>query len=419
MRILPLFACCIALAITVPGASAAAQQPAGASTAMTPERWTNASPSERSAMVDELAGTCDFRDRRARIGVPAGGFTDFMIVNSYLRLLSRMLERDLPECPAAAAIAFTRAAIGAPERADVDLGLLELGWRAAEQGQGMAADPALADRYGRMLWLFHDGSLDLPRWPEAERQAWLIRPETVALLRAHVLNGERPTRRASELLTGLLLSRDFPGYDPPRALVLIERAGDRLRISRLLSDGEHFPPDYARAADTLIVDSHGSAIELPYRGQLLNIGLLAAEGARTPAEQAQALRSLSAATLDEYFSTSDGVDALVRGIGRVPVTELAPADAALVARTIETQLQDRLPPRRRSEAGLRPTLLRALIGPDGRIVTTEIAGSSGVAWVDYSVRAAWLPFGAELDLSETARGRFVWADFPPIEHPAP
>ena len=418
MRVLPLFACLIALAVTSPGAAASAEEPAGDSTEMTPERWTNASPSERSAMIGELAGTCNFPPRRGRIGALAGAPTDFMIVNSYLELLGRILERDPPECDAAAAIAFIRAAIGAPERADVDLGLLELGRRAAEQGQGMAPDPALADRYGRMLWLFHDGSLDLPRWPEAERQAWLVRPETVALLRARVADSTLRTARSRDLLTGLLLSRDFDGYDPRQALALVQGSGDRLRVSRLLSDGEHFPPDYARAADALIVDSHQNEFAMPYRGQLLNVGLLAAEQARTPVEQAEALRILSAATLDEYFSTADSVNALLRGLRQVPEAALAPEDAALVARTIESQFQDRLPPRRRSEAGLRPTVLRALIDPDGRIVTTEIAQSSGVAWVDYSVRAVWVPFGAELDLSATARGRFVWADLPPVEHPA-
>ena len=412
MRVLPLFACCAAVLLAGSMTPASAQAPAEDSEAERRRRIDIDQPRQRHEAISEIARTCEFYAGIADASL--GPIPDYRQAN--VSLLRRMLEQPGPDCPdlAAATIAFVRAEIGDPERADVDLDMLRLGWRAAERGLGMAPDPALADRYGRMLWLFDFPSPDLPRWPEAERQAWLMRPETAALLRARVSDSELSTPRASEMLTGLLLSRDAPGYAPRQALALIEDSEDSLEISRLLSEGEHLPPEHDRAARILIDQAYPDLSALASRGELLRIGQLAAAAARTPVEQAEALRILSAATLEEYFSDRAIVNALLRRIGQAPEAMLAPADAELVAQTMDTAVQDQLP---RWPAGLRPIVLRALIGPDGRIVTTQVAQSSGAASQDHMVRALWFTSGADLDLSATAQGRFVWATFPPVQRP--
>jgi hypothetical protein len=408
MRALPLFAGCFAILLAGSMTRASAQSPPEETEAERVRRIYIELPRQRFERISEIARTCEYY--AGIVDVPPGPLTDYRQDNR--SLLRRMLEQPGPGCPdlPTATMAFIRAEIGEPERADVDLDLLGIGWRAAERGLGMAPDPALADRYGRMLWLFDSPPPDLPRWPEAERQAWLMRPETVALLQARVSDSELRTYRASELLTGLLLSPDAPGYDPQEALTLIEGSGDSLEISRLLSEGAHLPRDHGRAARILIDRAYPDISALARRGELLRIGRLAAAAARTPVEQAEALRILSAATLREYFNDRDRVNALLRRIGQAPEAVLAPADAELVARTMDSW--DQLP---RWPAGLRPIVLRALIGPDGRIVTTEVAQSSGAASQDHMVRALWVKSGAGLDLGATAQGRFVWATFPPIQ----
>jgi hypothetical protein len=172
------------------------------------------------------------------------------------RLIDAMLRTDKVKCPGIAetAVAELHAALGKVERGDVDLDLLGFAWRAAARGQGMAPDPALADRYGRILWLFDDDPPDMPRWTAAEREAWLRRPESVALLRARNADRMLRTGRSLEALAGLLLRRDLPCYAPAEAVDLLEdgrlfvNLPNRRRLSRLLTDGAHVPPDYVRAA---------------------------------------------------------------------------------------------------------------------------------------------------------------------------
>lgn len=340
------------------------------------------------------------------------------------RLADAMLRADPAQCPevAPAAVAQLRERIGDPERADIDVELVELARRAAERGQGMRRDPALAERYGRMLWLFQDGPAADPAL-EAERQAWLVRPETVALLTARNAEVKWRSRRSLELHAGLLLRRDLPYYDPVLAVSLLERGParhdleSRLRFSRLLTDGVHLPADFARAArpllDGAVYDSDSAA---DYQRELLRIGRLAAAAARTPAERAEALRILSAAALDERFGSARDRDELLRGLGRVRKAALAQGDAERIGKALDYQFALDQPFRREGDAAVLPAIvLRALVGPDGRVVETQVVRSSGVARRDRALRATWIEHGSKVELAAVAGGRFAWVDLPPVD----
>lgn len=333
------------------------------------------------------------------------------------RLARAMLRADPARCPgvAAQAQAQLQARIGEPERGDVDLALVRLAL------PGAAADPALAARYARMLWLFDDRPPELAGWTEAEREAWLTRPGTVALLDARNAVRELRTRRSIELHSALLLRRGAPFYDPARAATLLEDgragAGNRARLAALLLDGEHLPPDHARAARLYVAHAaqqHDFAIE-PQR-ELLRIGRLAAAAARTPEEQATALRIVSAAALDGRHGSAEEQSAMLRRLGRVAEVALTAGDAERIGRALDFRFAFDLPDRREDDpAELRPIRLRGLIGPDGRIVATEVAQPSGSPYRDRIVRGIWADLGTSIDLSATAQGRFVWVELPPVD----
>ncbi len=335
-------------------------------------------------------------------------------------LVGRMLRIDPATCPGARDAAFSelRARVGDPERSDVSLDLLRLLWR-----HMAAADPPPAAPYGRVLWLFDDRVPSLPDWPEAEREAWLERPETIALLEGRNAGGVLRTRRSVEHHAGLLLREGSPTFDPGEAVRLLETSeanaipGNRQRLLGLLLDGRHLPPDYARASRQFV--SHAPQTldyAIPAQRELLRIGRLAAAAARTPEEQAVALRILSAAALDGRFGGAEEQAAMLGRIGPVPRGALAQGDAERIGRALDFQFGFDLPDRREEDpAELRPILLRGLVGPDGRIVATELVQSSGVPLRDRIVRGVWARAGHRVDLALRARARFVWVDLPPVD----
>ncbi|WP_114954763.1 hypothetical protein [Sphingosinicella terrae] len=338
------------------------------------------------------------------------------------RLLSAMLRTDPGRCPGVAEAAAARITrdVGDPERSDVYLELLELAWQVAETGRGLPRDTDMADRYGRMLWLFADEPPALPRWADGAREAWLVRPATIALLEGRNAVPALRTRRSLQLLAGLRLRRDLAGYDPAEAANLLEdgrlmfNLENRMRFSRLLTAGEHLPPDHVRAARPyLFAVGLWPDREDPYLAELLRIARLALSAARTPVERAQALRLLAATSLDE---SGGELDAGLRRLGRLRSVPLAAGDAERVGRALDWKIAWATPYGCDDEArGLGPVTLDALIGPDGRVVTTRIALSSGAAECDRGVRIAWAQEGERADLSATARSRFVWTRLPPVD----
>ena len=107
---------------------------------------------------------------------------------------------------------------------------------------------------------------------------------------------------------------------------------------------------------------------------------------------------------------------MLRSIGEVPQVALAAGDAERIGRALDFQFGFDLPDRRETDtAELRPILLRGLVGPDGRIVATELLQSSGAPDRDRIVRGVWASDGEKVDLSATARGRFVWVELPPVD----
>jgi hypothetical protein len=333
-----------------------------------------------------------------------------------------MLHVDPARCPgvpgAAAAMIVPR--IGSVETGEFSLDYLRLAWEAAEHGLGMARDPSLAESYGQLLWLFDDEPPALPRWSEADRQAWLARPETAQLLRVRNDLPSGGTRRSLELEGELRLRRDLPRvYDPQRAVRLLSSSEllfnipNRLRLSRLLTDGEHVPPDYpAAAAPFLTFINWGNGAEPEADRELLRIGRLAAAAARTPQERAEAIRILWAATVEQRTGR-EALERMLRPLRRAPPVALAPGDAARIARiggelTASIALDG-------DPRTFRPILLRALVGPDGRVAFAEVIQSSGAAQRDLIALGGWAENYAEVDFSATARGRFVWVDLPPLD----
>jgi len=340
------------------------------------------------------------------------------------RLIDAMLRTDPVKCPgtAAAAVAELRSALGEVERGDVDLELLAYAWRAAALGQGMAPDPTLVDRYGRMLWLFDEQPPEMPRWAAADREAWLRRPDSVALLRARNADAMLRTGRSLEALAGLLLRRDLPYYAPAEAIALLEdgrlitNLSNRLRISRLLTDGAHVPADYARAARPFLsVAAVEADFASKYQQELLRIGYLASAAARTPAERSQALRIVSAAALDGRFDSREVQTRLLRGLGPAKRAALSDSDRAGIEKALDWKMAWALPGTDGIEGRLRPIVLRGLVGPDGKVIAAEVKTSSGSPRHDRAALGVWSEYYDLVDLREASSGNLVWVDLPPVD----
>jgi hypothetical protein len=333
-------------------------------------------------------------------------------------LIRTMLPISESDCPGVAAAARARLVtwLGEIARADVDLDLLSLLHGAASRGLGGPRDPGLAERARRILWLLDDRNGDGAAVPALP--AWASEPEAVDLLRANVASRHR-SRRATLLLGTLSLRRDGPRYDPAEGLVLLERSvasiAQQLWLTGLLTDGVHTPPDPVRAARVLagsLRSAHGAG---DAQLELLRIGRLAVRSARTPIERAAALRILWAAALDGLPEAAAERDSLLRRIGRAHSSELAAGDVDRIAAAITPEypifgVSAPEPP----EQPHRPVRLRALIGPDGRAGIVELLHSSGSPIHDRAMIGIWAIYGDRVDLGATARGRFVWAELPPI-----
>lgn len=339
-------------------------------------------------------------------------------------LASALMRVDQQRCPGVTSEAVSRLLlrIGEPERAGVDVDLLKLGWKAAEKGVGMTPDPALADRFGRILWLFHENPPPLERASEAELHVWLAEPGPIALLQARNRDRHLRTSRSLELHSRIALERGHPAYDPATAAALLEdgqllgKRGVRERLAALLTDGTHLPPDYARAARIYL----GSASWEPYGGEaqgaLLQIGRAAAAAAKTPEEIAVALRILSASAIDRRFDSRKEREALLRRAGRIHSARLTREQEEAIFRALDFRIGFDLPDAREDDPpGMKPIRLRALLGPDGRAISTEVVQSSGSPMRDRIVQGAWISEGYKVGLEDVARGRFVRVDLPPVD----
>jgi hypothetical protein len=333
-------------------------------------------------------------------------------------LIRAMLPIPEADCPGVAAAARARlvAWLGELPRPDIDVDLLSLLQGAAARGLGGPRDPALAERARRILWLLDDRN-----WESAAAPAlpgWASEPEAVDLLRANVASRHR-TRRATLLLATLSLRRDGPGYDPAEGLALLERSvastAQQLWLTGLLTDGLHAPPDPVRATRVLASSLRSAYGAEDAQLELLRIGRLAAQTARTPLERAAALRILWAAALDGLPEAAAERDSLLARIGRARRSELAAGDIDRIAAAITPEypifgISAPEPP----EQPHRPVRLRALIGPDGRAAIVELVQSSGSPIHDRAMIGIWAIYGDRVDLGQTASGRFVWAELPPI-----
>jgi hypothetical protein len=376
----------------------------------------SAQRSERGAYdaLRAVAGACEDRSLR-----PTGMHVwreDYEVRH----LLEAMLRVDPAKCPGLreAGLARLRLMLGEPERGDVDLDLLEIARDAAVRGWGMAPDPVLAMRYGRILWLFAEQAPPPAGWSEAERRAFLARPDVIAMLR--VRTGERglATRRSRTLLGETLLRRDLPQYDPAAAATLLEAGEQPLRASQVLTDGVHLPADHVRAARLFLwLATTPAGVRDEERAELLRIGRLAAAAARTPQARGEALRILFAAGVHDFRVGLAERAALLRAIGRAPRRALAPGDERRIQRALYWHFAFDIPGIEVGGAppGSPPARLRGLIGPDGRVVLVELVRPSRWPRADQAAIGNWARRAARIDLSATARGRFVWVDLPPVD----
>lgn len=329
-------------------------------------------------------------------------------------LLDWMLDLDPVQCPGLAEAAATRlqAEVGTPERADVPVQFLELARRSAAEGRGRPRDPAMADRYRRMLWLFSHEDRDFPDWPAAARQQWLERPETVALLAARLARSDDGEWRQARTLAALRLRRDLRGYDPQQAFVLYGRSYNRELQADLLSDGEHLPADFRRAG-RILTDAFGGLIgNYEAQAALLRVGRRALANARTADQRADALRILFAASIEARGDSCALVAAALRAFPRGRLVSVSPAEAE----QIEEELQREFDPILVTDepASPRPTVLRALVDPAGRLVHAEVDQSSGSVDRDQSVLAGWAEHAERVDLSASARGDYIWVKLPAV-----
>lgn len=334
--------------------------------------------------------------------------------NVVLPQLNLMLRTDPQTCPGIAATAARRVRdlIGVPERPEVELGALALAREMAEEGLGMARDPALADRYGRVLWLLEFEQPELPRWTTAQQQAWLEQPATIALLDAYLTRYNYAAAfRQGRMLAELRLRRDLPGYDPEAALALYQRVIERERAAEILTDGVHMPADYRRAMGVFLRTPMFD-MDADQQRALLRIGRQAAAAARSPAEEAQALRILFAASVESIDDSCRLLIAQRRQFDRAPEVPLAEGEA----RRIEDELTDDFRGFMIDDdvPNPRPVILRGLIDPDGRLIYAEVRQSSGSRDRDRFAIVAWAEYAEEVDLSATSQGRFVWTMLPPI-----
>jgi hypothetical protein len=337
-----------------------------------------------------------------------------------LRELRAMLHAPVEACPGTPgrAVAFLSAAVGDPIRPDVLPALIEMLEGALREGRGTAPDPARADALARYLWLVSDR--DPPGWSEAEREAWLIRPETIAMLEARV--AAAPTARAIWLLSSLLLRRELAVYDAGRAATLLESSPEiyrdpvRLRLAALLSDGIHLPPDYRRAARPFRASATGPAGEAAAAQRvLLSLGERAAAAARTPDERLAAVAILAPAALDGLDGGAHA-RALARIGARTRAEPLPPDRVEWISSVLDlgfANMLDLLP--ETTPPGSRPIVLRGLVGADGRLATVALVQSSGVPERDRAVLAVYLRSGADVDLSSVAGGSPVWVTLPPVD----
>lgn len=330
-------------------------------------------------------------------------------------LLSWMLDLDPSHCPglAAAAAARLQAEVGTPERADVPVQYLELARRSAAEGRGRPRDPEMADRYRRVLWLFaHDDRLDFPDWPPAARQQWLERPETIALLAGRLARSDEGEWRQARMLAALRLRRDLPGYDAQQAMTLYGRSYDRERQADLLSDGQHMPADFRRAGRILFDAFGGLTGNYEVQAALLRVGRRALAAARTPDQRADALRILFAASVEAREDSCALTDTALSAFPRARLISLSPAEAG----RIEEEMHGEFDPILVNDepATPRPTVLRALVDPAGRLVYAEVDQSSGSVDRDQSVLVGWAEYAERIDLSASARGRYSWVKLPPV-----
>jgi hypothetical protein len=238
----------------------------------------------------------------------------------------------------------------------------------AAQGRSVPRDPAAAEAWLLRAYAVGETYRDSVRAiPQANRDAFLATDAAIALLRGRLRRADLPREkpRLAEALT-----RRHAGTDLDEAAALlagseeIEAQPVRLLFARTLLAGGSSPATRAAAAAMLrgAVSSHVSGPEA--RALLLSLGRTRLDEARTPSESAEAVDLLAAAALGGEVEPLAALAAAVRRAngGRDPAEIEAPPSMKLALGPDDYPLAAL----REDVTGL--VRLRALIGPDGRVL---------------------------------------------------
>jgi TPR repeat protein len=287
-----------------------------------------------------------------------------------------------------------------------------------ERGIGTEADPARARLYRQRRWLITLPSGAAPFADEAELDAYVSRPETIAFLRRYAASLELPFAR-------LRLAR---------ALFLRGRPADRERAIRLLDDPALTLNDEAifiRARDVLVsgrgatersrvVPALRQLVRWNHReGRILLEALARAQlaGARGPEQRWDAIEWLGEVALDgdpehraallRHATTANGGRPPPRLPGP-PTERFAPLGAYSIS-------DDDYPPGalRAQESGT--VRLLGLVDPRGRTIYTEPAGpGQSPRLLAAAQRIHASRRRAETDLGDARLAPYMWIELAPM-----
>jgi hypothetical protein len=287
-----------------------------------------------------------------------------------------------------------------------------------EAGIGVRADPARALEHRRLYWLLSpNGNPPSPFASTAERDLYLARPETIALLRPYAAQQSQVQQLARLRLAEALYAQSPTNRAEALALLSAPvHGGGTLLRARIQFDGED-----ANARTIAVRTLSWLAL---YRDEEAR-DLLSMHARRqlaanpTPAQREEAIRMLAGAAGRLDWAQVQELMAAVREAngGRPPAT-VSDETARTLRRWLAPPMSENDYPAyamRSDEEGV--VRLRALIGPSGRILFTEpiIAGPQQPWILVVEVRRMYLTRMTQpIDLGPDRPTPYMWVALPHI-----
>ncbi len=353
------------------------------------------------------------------------GYSDYARgrVIDYARELAGLDHAIGRECPGRPALAFRIARAVAPLGRGESITAQRLLAELYERGIGVRADPAQALTHRRLFWLLWPyETLPLPFAGNAERDLYLARPETIAILRPYAADPRQPQIQA---FARLRLAQALYAQDP----------GNRAEALALLTaEVPYAPANLLRARIQLESGDAATRPNAVTALSRLSMGGDMAEEARallvlharrllasnpTPEQREEAIRMLAVVAWRLDWAPVQELMAAVREAngGRAPATASDEAASALWRRLAPLVSDDDFPAgaMRADEEGT--VRLRALLGPSGRILFTEpvIAGPAQPWILVVAVRRIYLTRPIRpVDLGPDRATPYMWIALPNV-----